>query len=85
MVLTVLAVWICLAVPAAAFVAALGRSALLEDRALGHLPAPGGTRGPRARSGAGRQAERARLELVTCDDGAPCRSRQRGGRSRHDG
>jgi hypothetical protein len=43
MVLTVLAVWTCLAVPAAAFVAAVGRSALLQDQALGHLPRPGET------------------------------------------
>jgi hypothetical protein len=44
MIWTVLAVWICLAVPAAVIVAALGRSALLEDQALGHLPTPGKTR-----------------------------------------
>jgi hypothetical protein len=36
--LTVLAIWLGLAVPAAVFVAALGRSALREDQALGHLP-----------------------------------------------
>ena len=44
MIWTVLAVWICLAVPAAVVVAALGRSALLEDQALGHVPTPGKTR-----------------------------------------
>jgi hypothetical protein len=44
MIWTVLAVWICLAVPAAVVVAALGRSGLLEDQALGHLPTPGKTR-----------------------------------------
>ena len=38
MLLTVLAIWLALAVPAAVFVAALGRSALREDEALGHLP-----------------------------------------------
>ena len=40
--LTVLATWTVLAVPVALFVAALGRSALREDLALGHVPIPTG-------------------------------------------
>jgi hypothetical protein len=40
MLLTVLAIWLCLAVPTAALVAALGRSALREDAELGHLAGP---------------------------------------------
>jgi hypothetical protein len=38
--LVVLAIWVGLAVPVAVFVAALGRSALREDQALGHVPIP---------------------------------------------
>ena len=40
MLLTVLAIWLGLAVPAAVLVAAVGRSALREDEDLGHLPTP---------------------------------------------
>jgi hypothetical protein len=36
--LTVIAIWAGLAVPAAIFVAAIGRSGLREDQALGHVP-----------------------------------------------
>jgi uncharacterized membrane protein YdfJ with MMPL/SSD domain len=39
MVVTVLVIWLALSVPVAVFVAALGRSALREDEAQGHLPA----------------------------------------------
>jgi hypothetical protein len=38
MVITVLVIWLALSVPVAVFVAALGRSGLREDEALGHLP-----------------------------------------------
>ena len=37
MVITVLVIWLALSVPVAVFVAALGRSARLDDEALGHL------------------------------------------------
>ena len=47
MILTVLSIWLGLAVPAAVFVAALGRSALLEDEELGHLPTPATARDER--------------------------------------
>jgi hypothetical protein len=40
MFLTLIAIWLVLAVPVAVFVAALGRSALREDEALGYLPTP---------------------------------------------
>ncbi len=40
MLLTVLAIWLGLAVPAAVLVAAVGRSALREDEDLGHLLPP---------------------------------------------
>ena len=36
MVITVLVIWLALSVPVAVFVAALGRSARLDDEALGH-------------------------------------------------
>jgi len=40
MLLTVIAIWLGLSVPAAIFVAALGRSGLREDEARGLLPPP---------------------------------------------
>ena len=43
MILTVAAIWLGLAVLAAVFVAALGRSALREDEARGLLPTPSGS------------------------------------------
>jgi hypothetical protein len=39
--LTILAAWAGLSVLVGIFVGALGRSGLLEDQALGHLPTPG--------------------------------------------
>ena len=42
MLLTVLVIWLGLAVPAAVLVAAVGRSGLYEDVELGHLPTPVG-------------------------------------------